>query len=269
VDESFVFPNANNPFATTFPENISVAQVLNNSMDDDFVGVKVGDVNGTAVANSLVNGDDRSAGLLLFDVQDREVKAGEEFTVSFKADQALLGYQFTLNATGLEVLESSLKTDNYAVFSADQAMTLSNDGVEAGAFTVTFRAVQGGRLSELLGVSSRITKAEGYNAQGEKLDVAFRFNGQTIAGVGFELYQNEPNPFVSKTMIGFHLPQAGEATLSIFDETGRMIYTETGDFGKGYNTIVLDKALLNTTGMLYYKLESAENSATRKMIQTK
>jgi hypothetical protein len=70
-------------------------------------------------------------------------------------------------------------------------------------------------------------------------------------------------------MIGFHLPQAGEATLSIYDETGRMIYTETGDFGKGYNTIVLDKGLLNTTGMLYYKLESAENSATRKMIQTK
>ena len=56
VDKAFAFPNPNNPFQTTFPENISVASsCMTSHMDDDFVGVKVGDVNGTAVANSLVN----------------------------------------------------------------------------------------------------------------------------------------------------------------------------------------------------------------------
>ena len=150
--------------------------------------------------------------------------------------------------------------------SLDVPATSVADGSE---FTMTFRAVKAGRVSELLGVSSRITKAEGYTAAGEKLDVAFRFNGTTIAGVGFELYQNEPNPFVSKTMIGFHLPEGAEATLSIYDETGRVIHRQTGDFSKGYNTIVLDRAMLNTVGMLYYKLEAADHSATKKMIQTK
>ena len=60
------------------------------------------------------------------------------------------------------------------------------------------------------------------------LDVALRFDGKTIAGVGFELYQNQPNPFVNKTMVGFHLPEATEATLTVYDEAGRMVYQKKG-----------------------------------------
>jgi hypothetical protein len=123
----------------------------------------------------------------------------------------------------------------------------------------------------MLGVSSRITKAEAYNNDARQ-DVAFRFNNggvATISGVGFELYQNQPNPFVNKTFIGFHLPEATEATLSIYDETGRLIFNQRGDFAKGYNTIAIDRALLNTTGVLYYQLQTATDSATKKMIQTK
>jgi hypothetical protein len=37
------------------------------------------------VTSSLVNADDRTAGTLLFDVEDRAVKAGETFTVNFRA----------------------------------------------------------------------------------------------------------------------------------------------------------------------------------------
>jgi hypothetical protein len=78
-----------------------------------------------------------------------------------------------------------------------------------------------------------------------------------------------PNPFVSKTVIGFYLPEATEATLTVYDETGRMIYTVTGDFAKGNNAITLDRAQINTTGVLYYTLETATDRATKKMVQTK
>ena len=32
---------------------------------------------------------------------------------------------------------------------------------------------------------------------------------------------------------------------------------------------MLDRALINTTGVLYYKLETATDNATKKMIQAK
>ena len=276
VDKSFSFPNQNNPFQTIFPETKQIADMQASMMNEHFVSVKVGDVNGNAVASSLTSTEDRTAGTLLFDVEDRAVKAGETFTVNFKAAEKVQGYQFTMNYTNLDVVEvvpgANMTTGNFGVFSTDHALTTSWDGDTQAEFGVTFRAKADGSLSKMLGVSSRITKAEAYNAGAERLQVAFRFNGQngsTISGLGFELYQNTPNPFVSKTQIGFYLPTAGEATLSIFDESGRMLFTQKGDFTNGYNAVMIDRSVLNTTGVLYYKLETATDSATRKMIQSK
>ena len=210
---------------------------------------------------------------MLFDVEDRAVKAGEVFTLNFKGAERVQGYQFTMNFSGLQVVDitpgTDMKLDNFGVFA--DAITTSVDGA-SNEFAVTFRATKAGQISTMLGVSSRITKAEGYSLTNDRMAIAFRFNNgntSTISGVGFEVYQNQPNPFVNKTFIGFHLPEATSATLRIFDETGRMVFTQNGDFAKGYNTFAIDRQLLNTTGVLYYTVETTTDSATKKMIQSK
>jgi len=269
VDKAFSFPNANNPFQTAFPETISIADAMTSQLDEDFTGVKIGDVNGTAVANATMQAEERTAGTAIFDLEDRNVKAGETFEVTFEAAEQLKGFQFTMLLNGLEtvgVVESDHVTASNFGLVFEDAATVSIDGAQE--FTLRFKALKSGKLSEMLGVSGVITRAEAYGNEG-RLGVAFRFSGKTISGVGFELYQNQPNPFVNKTSIGFFLPEAAEATLSIFDETGRVVYQQKGQFAKGENTISLDRALLNTTGLLYYKLETATDSDTKKMIQAK
>lgn len=286
VDKSFAFPNQANPFQTSFPETKTVADIQANAMEDNFVAIKVGDVNGTAIANALMSVEERTAGTFIFDVEDRTVKAGEVFEVKFKAAEKALGYQFTLNYTDLELADivpgPGMKADNFASFAAENALTSSFNGAQQGEFTLKFKAKKAGELNKMIGVSSRITKAEGYHVNAgpdglpsneiSKLDIALRFNGKdgsTISGVGFELYQNQPNPFVNRTLVGFHLPAATAATLSVFDQAGRLVFQQKGDFPKGYNTIPLEKALLNTTGVLYYTLETATHSASKTMIQAK
>jgi hypothetical protein len=166
----------------------------------------------------------------------------------------------------LEIVENEhSKVENFGIF--DGFLTTSSNG--ARAFTLRLRAEKAGRLSQMLGVSSRVTKAEAYALDGNRLSTALRFDGKTIAGIGFELYQNQPNPFVSKTSVGFHLPEATTATLTVRDESGRLVFTQKDDFAKGYNAVVLDRALLPAAGLLYYTLETATDSATRKMIQSK
>ncbi len=196
VDKSYSFPNPANPFQSTFPENISVQNVQTNHLTEDFVGVKVGDVNGTVTPNSLVSVDDRTSATMLFDVEDRAVKAGEVFTLNFKGAQRVQGYQFTMNFNGLEVVDiapgTDMKLDNFGVFA--DAITTSVDGA-SNEFAVTFRATKAGQISTMLSVSSRITKAEGYSLTNDRLDIAFRFNGangSVISGVGFELYKTSP-----------------------------------------------------------------------------
>jgi hypothetical protein len=272
VEGSHVFTNPLNPFQGTIPENISIAQALDHQMGQDFVGVKIGDVNNTAVANSFMVTNDRTFGTLYFDVNDREVKAGEIVEVSFRASDKTQGYQMTMNLDGLKVSDiignDKVNTNNFGIF--DDAMTVSIDG--ADVFTVKFRATKSGKLSEMLRVSSRITKAEGYNVTNDLMEVALRFNsanGPTISNVGFELYQNQPNPFVNKTAIGFHLPAASNATLTVYDDMGRLVFTQKGDYAKGYNSFVLDRSLVETVGNLYYRVETEDASDTKQMIQVK
>jgi hypothetical protein len=159
--------------------------------------------------------------------------------------------------------------DNFGVF--PNSVTTSADDTR-GEFSVTFRAKANGQLSEMISVSSSITKAVAFDLTASKLDVGFRFNGKgtsTITGVGFELYQNVPNPWVSKTQIGFHLPEATTATLTIYDVTGRTLYTAQGDFAKGYNFFSIDRKLVETVGNLYYKVETTTDSGVKQMIQVK
>ena len=142
-----------------------------------------------------------------------------------------------------------------------------NGGQAAGGELVTLvlKARKATALSEVLQLSSRYTTAEAYNSQNEVLDVALRFGSQTAA-TQFELYQNTPNPFATNTVIGFHLPQAGNVTLLIQDVTGKVVKVVSGEYAKGYNQIALKREELQATGVLNYTLQSGSFSATKRMV---
>ena len=133
-------------------------------------------------------------------------------------------------------------------------------------FSLVLRANADARLSEVLGVSSAVTAAEAYGKDGSFQDVAIEFSNGTVAGAGFELYQNTPNPFKGETLIGFNLPEAAQATVTISDITGKVLRVVRHDGVKGYNAITVDAASLPATGVLSYTVETGEYTATKKMV---
>jgi hypothetical protein len=146
-------------------------------------------------------------------------------------------------------------------------------------FKLRFRVLQGGyTLSDVLSISQKDLEASAWHTdyRPERVELAYtpatetQQRGEIGTGeIGFELYQNEPNPFKDKTVIGFRLPAAAAAILTVYDAAGRVVFTQQGDYAKGYNAMVLDRSLLKTSGVLYYTLETATDSATKKMIQMK
>ena len=86
------------------------------------------------------------------------------------------------------------------------------------------------------------------------------------AGAEFELLQNRPNPFRVETTIGFRVPEAGEARMTVFDLTGKRIKVIEGAVIKGYQEWQISNTDLNTRGILYYQLETNNHVAVRKMI---
>ena len=83
---------------------------------------------------------------------------------------------------------------------------------------------------------------------------------------GISLFQNQPNPFTAETEIGFYLPMEMEAELIIYDVSGRVLKQVEGDYSKGFHTVDIQASDLNTTGLIFYQLNTAIGSLTKRMI---
>ncbi|MFM8449048.1 MAG: T9SS type A sorting domain-containing protein, partial [Haliscomenobacter sp.] len=236
----------------------------------NFVAIKIGDVNGNAVASSQV----RTAGTFGLNVAEQALKAGNEYSIAFSVDLSQVdGYQFTLgldlNAVELVNVEAGVaKEENFGIFAKEGVITASwnGDANSSNLFTLVVRAKADANLSEVISLNSRYTAAEAYNKGGEQLNVALNFTGSQPVAAGFDLKQNTPNPFAGETVVGFTLPVAGDATLTVQDVTGRTLRVVKGTYAQGYNQVTLKANELKATGVLYYTLESGEFTATRKMV---
>jgi hypothetical protein len=279
VDHKFVFDDPQHPWP--FDEVIVSHDGM--TMQEDFVGVKVGDVNGTVVANATQIVTRGARKVLNLRTQDRAVEPGQTVEIAVTADDysQILGFQLTLDLKGLEfagITGESLSIPPEYVGQHKDAITMSfgdvaplSVDVDATLFTLHFTATASGTLSEMIEVTSVITEAEAYTVSGaevELLDVALLFGSKpAAAGTSeFALYQNEPNPFVDQTLIGFDLPEAMSATLKVYDLTGRVVHTVEGDFAQGYNEIVLKHKELKSVGAFYYRLDAGDFTASKKMI---
>ena len=97
---------------------------------------------------------------------------------------------------------------------------------------------------------------------------------QVIFGINFfySMFKGKiapQNPWNSNTTIGFDLPYDADVTFTIFDVTGKTVKTIEGEYKAGYNTIILNVQDLPGTGVMYYRLESGEYSASKKMVLIK
>jgi hypothetical protein len=85
----------------------------------------------------------------------------------------------------------------------------------------------------------------------------------------FELFQNYPNPFNPVTRIRFNLAKAGMVKLNIFDINGRAIADLINSaYNAGKYEVNFDAENLSS-GVYFYKLETAGFSDVKKMLLVK
>ncbi len=287
VKKSYQFPNPANPWQGVFPEVINLNNLSATVSAADFIAIKIGDVNNSAATQNLT-GDtgDRSAGMLMLECDALPLDAGSDVIVTLKAKEfyQVHGFQFTLDFD-TEALEFQSVTPTALTNSENYGLTLLDNGAVTvswfennpvtlvdgeAVISLVFKAKTSCNLKDAIGISSRFTHAEAY--VGEEMsvwDLDMDFAGlvstSEAGNDGFELFQNVPNPFSQKTAIGFRLPVASKATLSVYDASGRMIEVIEGEFPSGYHEIQLNRQQLPAEGMLFYRLETPGFAATRSM----
>lgn len=289
VDASFGFPPSAPLVVPAFPEDVTVNAISANTVRN-FIGVKVGDVNCSANVNLFTNGNgvDERGGLLQFLANDQYFTAGQQITVPFLAKDfaEMKGYQLTVrfdsDALKFQSFQpgslAGLTEGNLNATAADEGFIATNwfnfeptdlaDGETV--FSLTFTALQDGRLSDLLNFNSDFIQAMAVKANGDVFGVNLEFNTATLANEEhsshFALYQNRPNPFAHVTQIGFRLPQPDRAKLSIFDASGRVLKVVEANFSAGYHQVNIERNELPGSGILFYQLETSTDRAIRKMV---
>lgn len=134
-------------------------------------------------------------------------------------------------------------------------------------FTIKCVAQSEGSLTKALSLVNRMTPTMAFDAAGNRYDVAMRFGTtQTLVNAEFEVFQNTPNPFNERTQIGVALPEASDVVLTIFDGTGRTLYTTEKNLPKGLHSFEILSGSLPVQGLLYYRVETAFGSTEKKMI---
>jgi hypothetical protein len=82
----------------------------------------------------------------------------------------------------------------------------------------------------------------------------------------FILFQNSPNPFTEITYISFRLNAAEEGNLTIFDQSGKVVYEESRKYPAGLSRIPVRRDMLSAAGTYFYALKTERASATRQLV---
>ncbi len=275
IKKDQVFFDELNPWPLVI-DNV-VLDLSNNMMTEDFIGIKMGDVNQSAAVNGLKSAEKRSDNQITFNIDNQRLAKGEKVSVPVSSSNfaQVFGYQMTLHHLGLRLTDvnaGSIEIDETSINAMDELFTMSwHDATAQTAtgedvlFTLYFEATQNVELKESIFVSSERTASEAYiGSDFETYGVDVTFNNTDNESIA--LYQNTPNPFSSETRLGFNLPEGGQATVTVFDIAGKQLHRVNAQYAKGYNEIVLRKSDLSSSGILYYQLESGSYQATKKMI---
>ena len=193
---------------------------------------------------------------------------GLQGTLMFKNERNTEG-SFLLN------LESNtLKNFNETNFNATKngAIAFSwnavnNQVFEANThvFTLKIRAPKSGFLSDFLQLNSDVTTATIFNQKGNEQNLSLKFE-KTTPNFTVEALSN---PFTDVLNVKIGLNTEGSVVYSIFDNSGKLMHKNQGNFRKGINSLSLNAASMNVTksGIYFLKVETEQGSKTMKVVK--
>lgn len=228
------------------------------------------------------------------------VDPGEEFSVDLQVQDFddIAGMQFAIKwnpgvlqfkgVGNLANIPDYTVDDNFNVISAGGGKVRmlwydpSANGVDLAdnstLFTLHFKAVGGLGATTYVEITDDptppILPVEITNSSAP-LEVVINNGLVTISGTSatkesvtsdFTLFQNNPNPFIEQTYLSFNLKQSEEAVLSIYDQSGRIIFEQNQKYPAGLNRIPVSRDMFQSAGSYFYALKTEHSSAIRQLI---
>ncbi len=270
VSKEFVFPDNTNPWLTPFDESYAIRN-LSENMFLDFIGVKIGDVDNSALG---VQGD--ASENYSITISNQPILTGEIGELIVSSENDIIGLQGTLefDPAKFEVLtiQHTNGDDNDSEFYLDKQddgwMSMSHiveESVEKKAelFTIRILAKQDISTNEhLLELTSRVTSVEAYD---EHLN-SYPLSIESVKGTSADILSVSPNPWKERTNVNFVIQSESEVRFDFFDMNGRLLYTHNDTYHPGNNSLKITRDDLGASGFVYVRMTVGSKSSKYKMI---
>ncbi|MBK6389778.1 MAG: T9SS type A sorting domain-containing protein [Saprospiraceae bacterium] len=278
IDATHQFTNVSSTLQDKFGETYNI-QELERPMEINFIGVKVGDVNGSSLSNELNNLEGReNVTPFHLSFSDKNFVTGEviRVDVSAKNESQVYGLQMSLNHPGLEYMgiESKLLGDDVIATHTDhhqlKISIANNDPMRLDPkmtwYTLVFKATQAGSLSESISLNTKSDmSSELYDSQLNSHPINLQWTDNASIPT-LKLTQNQPNPFNNETIVSYYLPHDTKVSLKIFDLNSRLLFEQKINAVEGKNNWTITSQIFKTSGIYYYRVESLYGTGTNKMI---
>jgi len=296
VPEDYVFPNPMNPFSPGFPEEITLYGLGADSLSENFIAIKIGDVNLNSTPS--LNNDPSKDLVFLIDYETVAVADGEYLMVDFSIKnknqfankrESLLAWQMELEFDPSRLMFEKIENASLPNFNKNNiGVKFLEKGIlpmiwvnpngrneqETFAkgetlFSLKFKIRDEVKLDEDI---FKIRKGRMPNSavkNGESLNVNVLLENKksiVVKDGKWEAISNYPNPFNELTMIKFNLTESEKVTFSIFDLNGKLVYQTEEIFEKGENEIRIYETNLPNFGLYHYRLQTSKNQSLGKMI---
>ncbi|MEM6397404.1 MAG: hypothetical protein AAF741_13735 [Bacteroidota bacterium] len=271
VDADYEFPNPANPWEENFPEVVNFND-LEGAVEADFVAIKVGDVNNSAIPGlmPLTNDDQvlvseaRTGGFfILTQVETLPANAITEVPIQLADGVDIAAIQGTFElAEGVELVEiipAQASSEHFGTAFLERGwLTMAYtqpDGMvtDLPLAILKLRSTREIPIEEALQLTSAYTPALAYTKVGETLDLSMGEAPKPMdERVRIHLYPPVPNPMQDRGYIAFDLDRDRSITIEIVDAAGRMVSAIPFDGLAGHNQLPIDRNQLGLSAGVYY-----------------
>jgi uncharacterized repeat protein (TIGR01451 family) len=271
--------NEDNPY--NYETKIEIEELTGHMLDQDWIGIKIGDVSGNAKTNSN-KAQGRSSNQITMALPDITISSIEEIVIPFYIDQFIdmTAMQITVmgdfDIVGISSNQLNVSPEDYMIsreLNSVRIVWTNPDIIEINdseLFSLVVRPQELGNLSEVLHLDIDYDNLI-YDAGRQDYEVNMVFSDELSSEQSDldRLYQNEPNPFVDYTNIPIYLSSDQQVTLTFYNVSGQVILVKDPVLTRGHHEIRIDRRELTAASdIIYYELITDQTRVVRSMILT-
>lgn len=289
VDENYSFINPANPLLEAFPEYVEFTALNRDTANNDFIAMKLGDVNNSAMGAQ----EDEDGNLNLVITETTDVN-GDRLVQFRSADYTnISAYQFDIwfdqyQMELVEVIPGNLPGLNDTYFGKRQLNegliktlwydpTGNVDGWELEAdevlFSLRFRGdALYGELEDRVQANVASMHSAGYTNTGKALEIQTDYRTEVTTDTDTALAPQSsvaplsPNPFRDEATVRFNLAEGGLAEIEVRDINGKQVWYQQDSYNAGEHQLRLNASELPNAGMYYLIFRSGTFVQTQKII---